>query len=233
MTNGQIPWDAPAEGQPADQFQPTQPAQTQPFTAAPQPDQSQPTVSPLPTPDVPAQPDWAQPAYAQQPQQPAYAQQPQQPAYAQQPPQPQFQADAAQPVYPQPDAGYAQQSYYAQPDPAGVTPGYGMPYGAAGMPTAQQANYMPYVVKPKMNTLAVVGFICSFLISLIGLILCIIAKNQIKTSGERGNGLATAGIIISAIMMALSLIYQLVMFSSPSHSYSTTVLLPMLFGLVG
>lgn len=114
-----------------------------------------------------------------------------------------------------------------------MTPGYGMPYGAAGMPTAQQANYMPYVVKPKMNTLAVVGFICSFLISLIGLILCIIAKNQIKTSGERGNGLATAGIIISAIMMALSLIYQLVMFSSPSHSYSTTVLLPMLFGLVG
>ena len=114
-----------------------------------------------------------------------------------------------------------------------MTPGYGMPYGAAGMPTAQQANYMPYVVKPKMNTLAVVGFICSFLISLIGLILCIIAKNQIKTSGERGNGLATAGIIISAIMMALSLICQLVMFSSPSHSYSTTVLLPMLFGLVG
>ncbi|MGO5148791.1 DUF4190 domain-containing protein [Bifidobacterium boum] len=224
MTNGQIPWDAPAEGQPADQFQPTQPAQTQTFTAATQPDQSQPTVSPLPTPDVPAQPDWAQPAYAQQPQQLAYVQQP---------PQPQFQADAAQPVYPQPDAGYAQQSYYAQPDPAGVTPGYGMPYGAAGMPTAQQANYMPYVVKPKMNTLAVVGFICSFLVSLIGLILCIIAKNQIKTSGERGNGLATAGIIISAIMMALSLICQLVMFSSPSHSYSTTVLLPMLFGLVG
>ena len=221
MTNGQIPWDAPAEGQPADQFQPTQPAQAQPFTAVTQPDQSQPTVPPLPTPDVPAQPDWAQPAYAQQPQQPAYAQQPQQPAYAQQP----------QPVYPQPDAGYAQQSYYAQPDPAGVTPGYGMPYGTAGMPTAQQANYMPYVVKPKMNTLAVVGFICSFLISLIGLILCIIAKNQIKTSGERGNGLATAGIIISAIMMALSLICQLVMFSSPSHSYSTTVLLPMLFGL--
>ena len=225
MTNGQIPWDAPAEGQPADQFQPTQPAQAQPFTAVTQPDQSQPTVPPLPTPDVPAQPDWAQPAYAQQPQQPAYAQQ--------QPPQPQFQADAAQPVYPQPDAGYAQQSYYAQPDPAGVTPGYGMPYGTAGMPTAQQANYMPYVVKPKMNTLAVVGFICSFLISLIGLILCIIAKNQIKTSGERGNGLATAGIIISAIMMTLSLICQLVMFSSPSHSYSTTVLLPMLFGLVG
>lgn len=113
MTNGQIPWDAPAEGQPADQFQPTQPAQTQPFTAATQPDQSQPTVPPLPTPDVPAQPDWAQPAYAQQPQQPAYVQQP---------PQLQFQADAAQPVYPQPDAGYAQQSYYAQPDPAGVTP---------------------------------------------------------------------------------------------------------------
>lgn len=70
MTNGQIPWDAPAEGQPADQFQPTQPAQTQPFTAATQPDQSQPTVPPLPTPGVPAQQDWAQPAYAQQPPQP-------------------------------------------------------------------------------------------------------------------------------------------------------------------
>ena len=83
-----------------------------------------------------------------------------------------------------------------------------------------------------MNTMAVVGFIFSFLISIVGLILCIIAKNQIKTRGERGDGLATAGIIISIVSMVLAGILRLSMGSS-TDTYSSTVLLPMLFGFLG
>lgn len=131
-------------------------------------------------------------------------------------------------AYPQQD--YAQQQYYAQPTQpvpaAAPAPGYGAPYNAA------PGNYAPYPVKPKMNTMAVVGFIFSFLISIVGLILCIIAKNQIKTRGGRGDGLATAGIIISIASMVLAVILRMSMGSS-SDTYSSTVLLPMLFGFLG
>lgn len=52
------------------------------------------------------------------------------------------------------------------------------------------------------NTLAIVGFILSFLYTLVGLILSIIAYKQIKDSGEKGKGLAVAGIVISSISVA-------------------------------
>lgn len=197
MTNGQIPWDASGEGQPAA----AQPLPNQPQPAAAQP------VPPLPTQAAPQPQEYAQP----QPQQSYPAQPVQQPT--------------AQPAY-QPGIEYNQQPYYAQPGPAAATPNYGAPYNAA--PT----NYAPYPVKPKMNTMAVVGFIFSFLISIVGLILCIIAKNQIKTRGERGDGLATAGIIISIASMVLAGILRMSMGSS-SDTYSSTVLLPMLFGFLG
>ena len=49
----------------------------------------------------------------------------------------------------------------------------------------------------KTNTLAVVGFILTFFpcISIIGWVLCIVALFQIKSRGEKGKGLAIAGII--------------------------------------
>ena len=52
-----------------------------------------------------------------------------------------------------------------------------------------------------MNTLALVGFILSFFIGLVGLILCIIGLNQINGARgmQTGKGLAIAGIIIGAI----------------------------------
>lgn len=46
------------------------------------------------------------------------------------------------------------------------------------------------------NKLAIVGFILNFFVPIVGLVLCIIALNQIKRSGEKGRGLAKAGIII-------------------------------------
>jgi len=51
--------------------------------------------------------------------------------------------------------------------------------------------------------LAITGFVLSFLISFVGLILCIIALNQINKSGgaQKGKGLAIAGIIIGALAL--------------------------------
>ena len=210
MTNGQIPWDAQSGEQPdAGMGQQQAPQDIQP--AAPQ-QYGQPADQSFPQPPLPADPQYRQPV-----QQPGYAQ-PTQPVPAQ----------ATGYAYPQQD--YAQQQYYAQPTQpvpaAAPAPGYGAPYNAA------PGNYAPYPVKPKINTMAVVGFIFSFLISIVGLILCIIAKNQIKTRGERGDGLATAGIIISIASMVLAVILRMSMGSS-SDTYSSTVLLPMLFGFLG
>ena len=222
MTNGQIPWDAQSGEQPAAGMgQQQAPQDIQP--AAPQ-QYGQPADQSFPQPPLPADPQYRQPV-----QQPGYAQPAEQSGYAAPAPQPGY-AQPTQPVpaqatgYAYPQQDYAQQQYYAQPTQpvpaAAPAPGY----GAYGTPSANNA---PYPVKPKMNTMAVVGFIFSFLISIVGLILCIIAKNQIKTRGERGDGLATAGIIISMARMVLAGILRMSMGSS-SDTYSSTVLLPML-----
>lgn len=50
----------------------------------------------------------------------------------------------------------------------------------------------------KTNNWSIAGFICAFLMPLLGLIFSIIGLNQIKHTKEKGKGLAIAGIIISS-----------------------------------
>lgn len=67
------------------------------------------------------------------------------------------------------------------------------------------------------NAMSVAGFVCSFFFALLGLIFSIIGKKQCKRSGEKGQGLATAGIVISIVSMALSVLLKIwlnVIFSS-------------------
>ena len=61
------------------------------------------------------------------------------------------------------------------------------------------------------NALAIAGFVLSFFSTLIGLILSIIAYKQIKESGERGKGLAVAGIVISSVVMAIVLLLVVIL----------------------
>ena len=63
-------------------------------------------------------------------------------------------------------------------------------YQAAPPPAASDPN----------KTLTIVGFILSFLCSLAGLIICIIAYNKSKSMGYKNN-LALAGIIIAIVFM--------------------------------
>jgi peptidyl-prolyl cis-trans isomerase B (cyclophilin B) len=88
------------------------------------------------------------------------------------------------PQYP-PPAPYGQPQY-GQPQ-------YGQPYG--GAPMAQGTN-----------GLAIASLICAFLCSPLGLIFGFIAKSQIRSRGGGGDGLATAGIILSAIFLVLGII---------------------------
>lgn len=67
------------------------------------------------------------------------------------------------------------------------------------------------------NTMAIaalvsslVGLLCLGLGPLLGLIFGIIALNQIKQSGERGRGMAIAGIVISGCEIALFAIFLII-----------------------
>jgi hypothetical protein len=107
-------------------------------------------------------------------QQPAYGQPTGQPGYGQQP-------------YGQPQ--YGQQPYSQQP--------YGQPaYG-------QQPGYAPQAYARPTNTMAILALVMAFVFAPAGLILGIVARRQIKQTGEEGDGLALAGIIVGGLFTAI------------------------------
>jgi len=102
-----------------------------------------------------------------------------------------------QPGYAQPGPAYAQPGYgqqgYAQPGYA--PPGYPPPgYGPPGYP--------PVYVRPT-NTMAILALVMAFVFAPAGLILGIVARKQIRETGEDGDGLALAGIIVGGIVTAI------------------------------
>lgn len=56
------------------------------------------------------------------------------------------------------------------------------------------------------NGMSIAGFVCSFFFQILGLIFSIIGLCQIKTSGEKGRGLAIAGIVISSVITFFSIL---------------------------
>lgn len=64
------------------------------------------------------------------------------------------------------------------------------------------------------NTIAIVGFVLSFIIALAGLICSIIGYRKAVNEGAPHKGLALAGIIISVVSMALVVILYATVFSS-------------------
>lgn len=134
-------------------------------------------------PTTPLPPAPTQPAQAQ-PHPPHAAAVPPAPQPGQQPGQPPAPQPAQQPGFaPAPPAGGAP----PQPPVAGPPNGYPQPVGAPQAP---------------LNALALVSFIGSFFVSLVGIICGHIALSQIKKSGERGRGFALAGTIIGYVAFA-------------------------------
>lgn len=93
--------------------------------------------------------------------------------------------------------GYAGQQQYTQP-------GYGQaPQQPYGQPYAQQPAAYP---QDRWNGMAIAGFVCSFIFSIVGLVLSIIGYNQTKKTGEKGKELALAGIIISGLSIVMTIV---------------------------
>jgi Domain of unknown function (DUF4190) len=70
----------------------------------------------------------------------------------------------------------------------------------------------------RTNTLAVAAFASSFLIGVTGIILGFIALNQIKTTGERGRGLAIAAVVVGCAYMAIFTYITIALFSSEGRN---------------
>ncbi len=191
--------DDTARPRPSDEAQPTEQASYSP----------PPAYTPPPGYDAPSDPQ--QPGYPTYP--PSdYSQPTEYPA-----------AGSAQPGYPPPPypgpTGYGAPSYpppYGAP-PYGTPPaGYGPPpsgypapdYSAYGRP-AQKTNSMAIA----SLVASLVGFLC-WLGSIAGIVLGIVAINQIKQSREDGHGLAVAGIAIGAVSLVVGLVWFVAALSS-------------------
>jgi protein-disulfide isomerase len=74
------------------------------------------------------------------------------------------------------------------------------PYASAGPMTGPAA---PFVMAPKTNTLAIVSFVSSFFIGIVGIVTGHIALGQIRARGELGRTLAVAGLIIGYFTTAV------------------------------
>jgi peptidyl-prolyl cis-trans isomerase B (cyclophilin B) len=74
----------------------------------------------------------------------------------------------------------------------------------------------------RYNVLAIVGFILAFVFNIAGLVVSLIALSQVKKTGERGRGLALAGVIISIVSIIFGIIYFAVIFPAIMNSMPTT-----------
>ena len=124
---------------------------------------------------------------------------PQQPQAQQPNPYAQEYGYAGQQQYTQPGYGQAPQQPYGQ-QPYGQQPYGQQPYG---QPYAQQPAAYP---QDRWNGMAIAGFVCSFIFSMVGLVLSIIGYNQTKKTGEKGKELALAGIIISGLSIVMTIV---------------------------
>jgi uncharacterized protein DUF4190 len=119
------------------------------------------------------------------------------------PPPQQQQQGFGPPVY---DAGpYGQQ----QPYPAGAYDQYGA-YPQPGYPSPYPGYGQPYPVSRGTNTMAILALIFGILVAPLGLVFGFVARSQIKKTGEDGDGLALAGIIIGGIFTLLLIAYLVI-----------------------
>lgn len=99
----------------------------------------------------------------------------------------------------------------SEPPPGGQDPyGYQAPaYGQQpfGQPPQGPGYGYGYAPKPGTNGFAIASLVCAFFCTPLGLIFGFIARSQIKRTGQSGNGLALAGIIISLISILIAVVF--------------------------
>lgn len=83
-------------------------------------------------------------------------------------------------------------------------------------PPPQQAGYAPppsqqaNPVGRPTNLLAILSLVAAFVFPIAGIVLGVIARKQIRETGEAGDGLAQAGLILSIVFTVLGLLVAIV-----------------------
>lgn len=129
-----------------------------------------------------------------------------------QPAQQPYGAPQAEPMQAMPEYGQMQPNPYAaqeQPTQAFDYSQQGQqPYGGQIPPQIPPQEPMIGYGSPqnndKWNGLVIAGFVCAFLVPIVGLILSIIGMVQINKNGGKSKGMAIAGIIVSVVVMVLN-----------------------------
>lgn len=75
----------------------------------------------------------------------------------------------------------------------------------------------------KWNGLVIAGFVCAFLVPIVGLILSIIGMVQINKNGGKSKGMAIAGIIVSVVVMVLNGLLVFSMLNAANGAIQTAI----------
>lgn len=105
---------------------------------------------------------------------------------------------------------------YPPPPPEGYPPppppqGGGYPPPASGYSGATAMGTNGFAIASLVCSL--VGWLCGGILSIIGIVLGVVALNQIKQTGQQGRGLALAGIIVGAVSLVLGVIWAFMYFA--------------------
>ena len=102
------------------------------------------------------------------------------------------------------------------PYPGGEYPAGG-PYPGSGYPGGPQTGpYQPYgypypPMQAGTNTLAILALVFAFIFAPAAIVMGVLARKQIRRTGEQGMGLATAGMIVGIVFTVLSVIWIIAM----------------------
>ncbi len=96
------------------------------------------------------------------------------------------------------------QDPYGPPQLGGYPEGYTQPLSGAPAPA-----YYPYGYQPvaRTNTLSILALVFAFVFPPAAIAMGHIAKSQIRQTGEDGDGLATAGLILGYLFTGLGLVF--------------------------
>jgi Domain of unknown function (DUF4190) len=99
--------------------------------------------------------------------------------------------------------------------------------GSTGYPPPGPGPYQvpggyPPPVKRRTNTMAILALVCAFLFAPAGIVLGVLARREIRRTGEEGWGLATAGVAISIAYIVIAAVL-LVIWIIVAIAFTSTV----------
>lgn len=95
---------------------------------------------------------------------------------------------------------------FAAPGDDADPPPYGIPPAAQPPAYGQPPQPQPYPQQQGTSALAIGALISAFVCSPVGIILGFVARSQIRKTGQSGDGIATAAIVVGVVSILLGIV---------------------------